>query len=282
MQLGDPATQRAGQLLSALRSGQGTAVNEALKSLIDALSGRQPPPLNDEERAEVASILKQIAQATHDKGLSAQLDKAGDAVQNQPTGPDAARPLEELRNPLVARVERERAEKMLISTIRAALADVARKAEMQTRPMLVPSAGADPTTSDDGGTSAMGQRLASPDDEEPPSAADDPEARGQGGNGAGTATASQLGGGTAEKPNTGRDERVTAPWVGAAVSQLVSAGSSGDEKARDAGRELLGAQQRALEQDVRREEIPAEYAQAIRRYFFNVQKDWERQWKSTK
>ena len=44
----------------------------------------------------------------------------------------------------------------------------------------------------------------------------------------------------------------------------------------------LATERQTLEREVRREEVPAEYAQSIRRYFYNIQQDWEQKWKSTK
>jgi len=290
MQLGDPSTQRANQLLGAIKTGQPSAVNEALKTLVDAMSGNQPPPLSDTEREEVREILEKMAGATKQAPLAEKLNEAASSMRDKATTPEAARPLEAARQPLVEALTREAAARQLSQSMKNALAEAGRQTELQARKAKAEGVQVPGGAPSDGGAAvagvgSMGLQPGAPggsDDSNEDATGDSTGNVATKGGGAGTDRDTNLGGGSPEKPDTGRDEHISSPWVGAAVKQLVAAGSSSDQGAQSAARALLSAEQRALEREVRREEIPAEYAQSIRRYFFNLQRDWEQKWKPSK
>ena len=289
LQLGDPSTQRAQQFLNAVRSRQPGAVNEALRTLAEALSGKRPPPLTEEERAEIAGILDALAHAEQNVSASAEMADAAKAIREIQPGQKAAQAVEALAKPLDEALSRDEARRALEGSIRSALAEASRQAEIAGRRAMggehvTPLAGTgDLGTAGAGGLTAVnGPRPGNPEDEDTGDSASGDDDAPEGSSSAGSASAPLLNTGSPERPSTGRDTRVSSPWVGAPVRQLVAAGASNDASAQAATRQILTAQRRQLEREVRREEIPAEYAQSIRRYFANVQTALEQKWKPSK
>jgi hypothetical protein len=282
LQLGDPNTQRAQMLLNAVRSGDKNTLDAALRVISDALSGKSPPPLSEEERSELAGILDSLAQASHNSELGAQLTDAARSVRDGKTGPEAARPIDNIKGNFTETLSRDLARKQLENSIRSALAAADRQAELAGRKAQAAAGLPSPGERGDGGAfslGAQGPRASSPDDEDPADPGDQDSAGG--GSGAGSAASVQLHTGRPELPSTGRDTRVTSPWVGAPVRQLVAAGTANDASGTSA-RQFLADQKKQVESEVRREEIPAEYAQSIRRYFSFVQLALEQKWKPSK
>jgi hypothetical protein len=277
MQLGDPSTQRAQKLLGAVRSGKAASITTALQEIADAISGKKPPPLSDDERREVAAILDALAQATHAAQLAKGMRDAATSLRRD-TGAEAAASLDKLKAPLAEEMDRATAIRQLESQIRVALAETGRKAEiaayqLKKLDLKQQPSGAAPTT--DGGALALGGTaggINSPDD---PNDVGGTGGTAAGGAGAGSASEPETGGGTPETPTTDVDVRAAGVWTAAPVRQLVQAGASNDKGAQAGARAILNIQQRQLEGEIRREEIPAEYAAPIRRYFSNLQRAWE-------
>ncbi len=275
MQLGNPSTQRASELVTAMRTGDGSAVGKALLDILKSMTGEQQPPLSAEERAEIGAVMDELAKISRNQSLSAQLNAAGAAVRNEPTGPHAGQAVAAVREPLMAQFDKEKANSQLRKQILSMIKSARESTERSVPKLQPPAVG---VASSDGGTTTAGTTPGKNEqgDSEQPMVSDE-ETQGTGGNGAGSAIATNNGGGKPESPDTvTREERVSSPWVNASATQIVTASAGSDDKARNEVRQMLGTQERSVEREVRREQIPAEYAQAVRSYFFNVQRNLEK------
>ena len=283
LQIGDPSTQRARAFLNGVQSGQGQAAASALADIEKALSGQVPPPLSPEERDELKGVLKELAQATGNKQLAQQLEQAADTIADPRQDKATAAAIARVQPTLAAQVAAEHDAQKLISQVRTMLAAVQRDVTKQTRNFVV---GDVPRPPAGGGRADGGAGVGTngPEESTPghPGSEPDSEPTAGGSPAPGNATDPTYKGGSPESPATKGDERVGSPWVGAPVRQLVAAASAADKGAQNAYREQLQTTRRIAETEVQREQIPAEYAGAIRTYFSNLQQDWDQQWKPSK
>ncbi|MEO6951010.1 MAG: hypothetical protein ABI321_04280 [Polyangia bacterium] len=285
LQIGNPSTQRARAFVNGVQSGQTAAVNDALENIEKALSGQSPPALSPEERDELKGAMKELARATGNHALAEALDQVGDTITDQTQDAATAKAVGALRPVMSNQVAAEVDAKKLIQQVRQMIAATNRSVNLQTKQFVASTTPRQPGSegSADAGPAGVAQKGEPGGEVTPGSGVDDaPGEKPSGGPSAGSATDPNFRNGSPEAPANSGDERVSSPWVGAPVRQLVAAASASDKGAQNAYREQLAATRRVAENEVQREQIPAEYAGAIRTYFFNLQQDWDQKWKPSK
>jgi hypothetical protein len=276
--LGEPSMARARTLVGALRDGDAQAVSRALAELADALGGKGAP-LSDAERVELGQLFQDLGHLLRTGPLAGELHAMAGTIRD-PSDRTAQQRMTALEQQLPGAVASDKGTQALLQGLRTALARMS-----QPDAFLAQQAGGTVVPNRDAGAIGGGRRWPGSEDLGPGALASPLEesvSADTGGQGAGAYPDPDFRGGTPERPAAGGDLRLSGPWVSAPVTRLLSASAGNEPNARAALRAMLFDQRKALEEQIAREEIPPEYGQSIRAYFLNLQRDREREWKSSR
>ncbi len=222
----------ASQLVNAVRSGNATSLNQALSEIEGALSGKNPPPLNDDERSEIAAASSKRSHKRRVRRARSRAERSGAQSLRNPQPGD---PTKRDRSDAINRNSAPRCRAEAIAYAAHVELDPLRSSRIRsvvrqritkvTAPQGASGRRGRRWNAADGGAAIVASAGAgNPDDE----SNDDVGSGGtpSGGAGKGTAVEPELFGGKGENAATDvdvRDTRVTSPWVGAPVRQLVAA-----------------------------------------------------------